>query len=384
MNNVPIKLQNQRCNGYVPTEDSIMPCIDPRGILSDWLSDTGPYEYKMNGYHYTLIRVRKNADFDYLYTQQRYYNSNSDKNFGIERREKFEYAGIYCRRDGLVYDGSNALESLFDDPEARTMHKANNLRNQLKFAVCKTVEAAIGNDRNNLRITEVSTKQEIEKLERYRSYGVVGEARKAYLSSDDDSESLVLTFQCDYQPEQWTEDSLLAYILDPNSYVRAEVKAYIDSHQEHMLSNFFANDMFMAAYKKIVDNPSNPVHYVKRIMRAMSVSSAKTITVTIRKADTEFTFKTEAREFRSDCTSSYGNWNIVAADRKEFERIFGRDHYRPEDIIRIEYLSAMQAASSLRCFIPRSVGASGNMATPFSSRVTPFTSINALLAAVST
>jgi len=332
--NVLVKIQNQWCNGFVPTIK--LPCVDPRGILSDWLSDTGPYEYKAKEYHYSLVRVRKNENFDYLYTQRRYYHI-SEKNCGIERREPFEYAGIYCRRDGLVYDGSHTLESLFDDPEARTMHKAENLRNQLEFAVRKTVEAAIGNDRNNLHISELSTKYEIERLERYQSYEAAGKARKAYLGNDDDSEEFVLVFQCDYQPEQWTEDSLLAYILDPNSYVRSEARAYIDGHQEHMLSDFLANDMVMAAYKEIIDNPSNPVHYVKRIMRVMSVSSAKTITVTIRKADTEFTFKTEAREFRSDCTSSYSNWNIVAADRKEFERLFGHDHYRPEDIVRIEY-----------------------------------------------
>jgi len=31
-------------------------------------------------------------------------------------------------------------------------------------------------------------------------------------------------------------------------------------------------------------------------------------------------------------------WSIVAADRREFERVFGRGaHYAPEDILRIEY-----------------------------------------------
>ena len=343
---VLVKIQNQWDSGALSNENNTAPSaalpsvgvtspsIDPRGILTDWLSGMGPYAYKAKEYNYTLIRVRKNADFDYLYTQQHY------RGTGIERRDKFEYAGIYCKRDGLVYDGSFTIDSLFDDPESRTMHRAENLHKQLEFAVRKTVEAAIGNDRNNLRIAELSDKYEIDKLERYRSYEAASKARKAYLHSDDDNGGGILevVFRCDYCPEQWTEDSLLAYILDPNSYVRAEAAKYIDSHQEHMLSDFLANDLLLSAYSEIVDTPSNPVHLVKRIMRAVSATSAKTITITIRKAGIEFSFKTEAREFHSDCTSSYSNWNIIAADRREFERLFGRSsNYRPEDILRIEY-----------------------------------------------
>lgn len=96
--------------------------------------------------------------------------------------------------------------------------------------------------------------------------------------------------------------------------------------------------MVVAAYSAIIDNPANPVHLVKRIIRATSASSAKTVTVTIRKDGVEFTFKTDAGEFRSDCTGHYREWNIMAADRREFERLFGRSaHYGPEDILRIEY-----------------------------------------------
>jgi len=96
--------------------------------------------------------------------------------------------------------------------------------------------------------------------------------------------------------------------------------------------------MVAMAYVAIMDDPSNPIRKVKRIIRALSASSAKTVTVTIRKDGKDFTFKTEAGQFRSDCVSYYSDWNIVAADRREFERVFGRGaHYRPEDILRIEY-----------------------------------------------
>ena len=65
-----------------------------------WLKaeDGSAFECKLGYDCLTVIRVRKNDDFDYLYSLRRYHGT------GIERRDKFEYSGIYCNRDGVVYD----------------------------------------------------------------------------------------------------------------------------------------------------------------------------------------------------------------------------------------------------------------------------------------
>jgi hypothetical protein len=276
--------------------------------------------------------VRKNADFDYLYIQRQYHAS------GIQRRDNFDYAGVFCRRNGRIYDAQYAVRDLFDNRDALEAREAEALHNKLKAAVRKAVEAAIGNDRNNLCIAELTSERDLEKLEHYKKYSAGEQARKAYLNNDDEDEGFDFTYRCDYDPERWTEDSMLAYILDPEEYVSAEAKAYIDSHQEAMLSDFLESDMVAEAYTVIIENPANPVHRVKRIMRAVSDSSAKMVTVAIRKDGVDFIFKAEACQFRSDCTSHYSDWNIAAADRREFERLFGRGaHYGPEDILRIEY-----------------------------------------------
>jgi hypothetical protein len=52
--------------------------------------NSGIFTFQDNKDHYTIIRVRKNANFDYLYSQGTY---NGDS---IERSGNFEYAGIYC------------------------------------------------------------------------------------------------------------------------------------------------------------------------------------------------------------------------------------------------------------------------------------------------
>jgi hypothetical protein len=184
-------------------------------------------------------------------------------------------------------------------------------------------------------------------MESFKEYSAAGEARKAFLEGNDDDD-FVFNYKCGYRPGNWTEDSLPAYIADPNGYAEREAVAYFDNNQEHILSEFLKSDLVASEYKALINNPTLPVHRVKRIMQAMEKTSAKTITVTVRINGTELTFKTEAREFRNDCTSYYSNWHIVAADRREFERVFGRNaRYRPEDIVRIEYArSVLYSAES--------------------------------------
>jgi hypothetical protein len=102
-----------------------------------------------------------------------------------------------------------------------------------------------------------------------------------------------------------------------------------------MLCEFLTNDALGAEYAAIADNPRHQAHRVRAIMRAMNTTAAKTVRVTIRKNGAELSFKTEADDLRRDCGRSYSTWRIAAADRREFERLFG--DYGPEDILRIEY-----------------------------------------------
>lgn len=295
--------------------------------------DGGAFECRAGGYHTTVIRVRKAEDFDYLYCQRQYRGTS------IERGDKFEYAGIYCKRDGQVYDGQYDIRELLEG-DGRSKEA---LREALKQAVRATVESALGNDRRNLRVSALTTERERDSLAQFQKYTARDNARAAYLSGAyDDGASYAFTFRCHYDPEHWMEESLLAYILDPARYVEAEATAYLDGHQEDMLSDFLRADMVAAEYAAILENPQSPVHSVKRIMRALNASSAKTVNVTIRKDDKEVSFKAEAAQFRHDCTSHYHHWNIVAADRRVLERELGRNtYYGPEDILRIEYARAV-------------------------------------------
>lgn len=300
-------------------------------LFSSWLDsgDVFPCCFQEKGYCYTLIRVEKNADFEYLFCQRQYSKE------GLTRDSTFKYAGIYCRKDGLLYDAGYDLTSMEENSEPLQSRSIEALREKLKAAVREKVEAAIGNDRSNLQVAEITDSGLLSRLEYIHNYDAKDTARRRYLDTVDFEPPV---FSCHYDPDHWKEDSLLSYIADPEGYARKQAEDYMAENQENMLFDFLYNDAVLKEYRAILADTGNPVHLIKKISAAMAATSAKTVNVTIRKNEKEFTFKTEAFSLRGDCGSHYNSWSIVAADRRKFEELFGRSaDYTPEEILRITY-----------------------------------------------
>ena len=312
---------------------SITPAKESGGTLQEqfaaWLASGQDklFAYPQNYFCDVFMRVAKNKEFDYLYSQRDYRGQS------IQRSENFRYAGIYCKADGLVYDARYSLYDFDDQREARNLV---NLKYALETEVRKAVEGFIANNRNSLIVSELN-EQEASQLEFFRAYRVENAARRAFIEDEDSS----FPFCCDFNLIEWTENSLLDYISDPVAYVQLEAATYLNENQGSILRTFLENDALRKEYRIIVENPQHQAHYVKRIIKATTGTEAKTFRVTIRKDGKEFTFKAEADQFRCDSEYNYASWNIVAADRREFDRRFepqfGRRDYYPEEITRIEY-----------------------------------------------
>ena len=293
-----------------------------------WLAgtETGAFVYQEGSYTSTVIRVPKNADFDYLYSQRNY----GEK--GLERGDKFEYAGIYCRRDGILYDGQYDIRAL-GELEELTRNGAERLMNRLEAEVRSAAEAIIGNDRGKLEATDLD-EHRAEQLAYFKRHSAATAARGAFLGDEDGT----FPYRCSYCPPQWTEESLLDYILDPADYVKWEADGYLHGHSEDVLQAFHQNDVLREEYRVIIANPRHRAHYIKRIIDAATTTAAKSFRVTIRRDGTELTFKADANQFRHDCEYSYQMYNSPAAERQKFERAFdSRGVYHPEEILRIEY-----------------------------------------------
>lgn len=299
-----------------------------------WLAsgDHSPCRFTSKGTHYVIIRVAKSSCFDYLFLQSSYREQD------VQRGDSLQYAGIYSKLDGMIYDGRYDLKELIDG-ETMLTRCAGALSDKLKLAVRKLVEESVGNDLRSLTITELTDSSLLSSLDYAQRYGAKDEARKHYLDTVDFEP---LAYACQYEPDNWTDETLLDYIADPEAFAEKEAAGYFATQQENILYSFLHDDLVQAEYDALMADPSAPVHCVKRIMTAMRSTDAKTVNVTVCKDGKELTFKTEAHPLRGDCTSYYSSWSIVAADRRRFEQAFGRHaDYTPAEILRITYNRAV-------------------------------------------
>lgn len=276
---------------------------------------------------YVCIKVPKNNDFDYLYMQSDYHGIT------IHRNRNFEYNGIYCKKDGLIYDSNRVFHEAF--PRIADVKSKKEMETALNNTVCRAVESIIADDRSKLTVSEITSKENTVDYENYRDYHIHGDARGKFLLGDTSED---IRFRCLYEFGEWDEDNLLEYILDPDAFAGKEVARYINEHQEDMLEQFMKDDLLRATLKAYEDDTDNPIHRIRAIIEAVDATSAKTVNVTIQKDDAAFTFKTDASVLRRDPHGYYGTWYMAAPDRNRFESQFGRNaHYYPEDITKITY-----------------------------------------------
>lgn len=274
-----------------------------------------------------FIKIPRCEDFDYLYGQNHYYKTNS-----LIRQNNLSYLGMYCHLDGLIYDSNGFFYKSIPQLEAKK--EISVMQCEAENSVREKVEKWLDNDRTRLEVKELSTEKAITALDYYKKHYAANNARKLFMNGADNS---VVPFCCEYTLKIWDEDDLLDYIRDPNSYIDAAAQKYINEHQENMLLQILKNDNVSSQLQRLLDDSENVVHRIRAISDAVRKSNAKTVNVTINKDDTEFTFKIEAKQLVGD-HNFYGTWCIPAADRRQFENLFGRSaDVLPEDIIKITY-----------------------------------------------
>lgn len=298
-----------------------------------WLADENKsfFSTTINSVTYHVFRVQLDWNFDYLFVSEAYHDRN------VSRRNKFTFAGMYCRKDREIYDGQSSLLPLAgEDIRERS---SDLLLKQMIQSVRERVEAIIGNDRKKLQVTKITDKYTRRDLQYFRKNGAKAEARRLYLKGAELSD---ITFRCQYHWSFWFEECLRAYILNPEMYVQQQAAEYVANEQEKILLQFLKNDALIFAFKEIVEHPEDPVHTIRKIIAAMNDTTAKTVNVTICKEGEEFTFKTEAKELRSDPTTYYNIWSMASADRRKFWERFGNGAaYYPQEIVRITYARAV-------------------------------------------
>ncbi|MCL2555434.1 MAG: hypothetical protein FWE03_00245 [Firmicutes bacterium] len=296
--------------------------------LQEWVNsgDTAPLILKDS----TVIRIPKDKDFDYLFTQRHYSRGGL-----IERDRKFEYGGIIRKSDNALYDLQYDLRE-YDEIKGEL--SAEKLKDEMQGLVRMFIEKTINNDRKNLRIKEISDKRSLEQLGYYIQYDAYKDARQLYLENDG-GEARGFVYKNDYRADAWKEATLLEYILDPTKYVATQAAEYMRDRQEQMLDKFLRADAMYAEYAKILATPENNIHTLLKIRKGLSTVSAKQVTITMIVGEKELTFKYDAQRLTWDCENKFSSYGADRDGRDKLEEAMGRgcNDFCPKSIVRINY-----------------------------------------------
>lgn len=300
--------------------------------LKEWLNNPNCYQLsKSNKYSSEiLVKIPYKKNFDLLFYCHAWNGNN------IELDTKLETAGLYCRKDGFIYNPSYQLKYYCEGSEMILENSSKkDFAQKFTELVRAKVEEIIDNKRSNLTVKELTDSYSLNQLEYYSKYGAASAARKEFIKGNAVSD---IVYKCPYSTDSMTDKEYIQFILDKEPLVEETAKAYIEEHQENILAQFYNNSLLRKELQSIYDNPKHILHRVKAIIDAVRESGAKTVNVTINKDNKDFTFKYEADTLTYDPGSDYSSYNIKASDRREFENLFGRNaDFYPNEITKITY-----------------------------------------------
>lgn len=304
----------------------------PREEFLDWLDSggTAPLQIsrgKNQDNFTTIISLPKTEGINYLFCDTNYSIP------GIHQNDDFSFCGLYLRQDRSLRLADHRLTCAVDGLTKTERMDSDDLRRHFCKQVNRRVEELIADGRQNLTITELSSKETKRRLDYYQQYGAKEDAIRAFFSE----ETPDFRFRSDYELNDWSEDFMLACLQSSDTVIEVEAEQYVQGHQEQLLLTFLENDALRDAYDALAQDTENPIHRMKAITDAVRDSGAKTVTVTVQKPEGELTFKAVADSLTGH-RSYYSSYNIPAQDRREFERMFGKyADYHAEEITRITY-----------------------------------------------
>lgn len=171
-----------------------------------------------------LLKVSKNENFDYLF-QQTFY-----KGTHIERDAQLVFSGVYCKKDGQVYCAYNHLKQAVPDFE---WGKGQfDMTQEMTDKVCRMINQAVISNPNIYSTVRPISEESEEYMKRYQDNIVEDLARRNFLKGNPSSE---IKYDCRYEFDGWTEESLLEYILEPQKFMNNELEGYLSAHIEDIL-----------------------------------------------------------------------------------------------------------------------------------------------------
>lgn len=301
--------------------------------FAEWLKSENVQPFRAKSVTYgserttAIIKAPYSEDFSYLYTQ------SDNKDNGLRRECALEYAGIYCKKDGKLYDVKWQLKDIF--PKMTFENTASEMVERLNENVRRKAEQKLANDKNNLSLKELS-KEEKANLDIFKRSYMEDEVRDLFLYG---MENDAIRYHCGYRVRNLQDEDVLQYIADPESYEDKEAEKYIAENQEKILLEFMKNELIKAKLQILEQAEDSPYHRLRNIQEAVNRSDAKAVSVTVNKDGHTLTFKMLAEYLsRTPYGNEFSTYGLSPQDRATFERTFGYNaKIAPEEITDISY-----------------------------------------------
>lgn len=307
----------------------LFPGTAARDEFQRWLNvGYGPFTVWQEGKALVMFSsLGKTPSVNYLY---RIFPAQDNS---ISWDSRMLFCGVYDTEHGSLYLAKDSLRIFTSGEFPLVSEVGPSMAGEISRRIRQLVEGTIANDQNNLSIQEITGRQALHDLQYYREHGARNEALSRFFSGDAPDG----VFRSGYTLEELPEAAFMAYMRNPEGFIQKEAKQYIRINQEKFLLQFLMNDALLTEYQALVQDTGSAVHRMKAITDAVKDSGAKAVNVTIQKDGAELTFKTAADSLTGH-RGYYSTYYIPAQDRREFERMFGRNaDYNADEITRITY-----------------------------------------------
>ena len=290
--------------------------------LSDWLkSDKNSICFNNGRHNYNFIKVEREPNIDIIFSMCTY---DADK---IGTNQDFEYAGVYNKLDGKIYDFQSELRAYHDFSDKVSL---NDICEDIELAVAAEVEKRVGNDTANILFPKdiESRKSELEKEE---FYTIKSSVRKLYLNDNNE-----VNYKCEYSISDFEDDEFFRALTDRTAFVNELSENYTEKNNSKIADALLINDIIKEKLSAQYENSDNTLYNLKQIINCVNNCDSKTVNVTTSIDGKNLTFKMNADALRTDCGKEYDIRYIPSKDRQGFIELYGcRVELTPDDIIEI-------------------------------------------------
>ena len=274
-----------------------------------------------------IVKIPKDAEIDYLFGNDSYYGDS------IGWRDRLYFCGLYERQWKSVYMAKSTLSDLVDGLTAVEQMDCDQLPEYIATQVNQMVEGLIENDRTRLQVKKLTSPDAVSALRFYRRHTAESDAIERFMQRA----PAPIQFRSCYSVRRMSEGNLLAYIRDPETFIREAAERYMQETQENFLLQFLENDSVEKKYQALLQNDEHPIHLMRDITEAVEACGGKTVSVSVQKDGKELTFKTSASALKG-YHDTYALNASPFEDHERFEEVFGMcAKYSAADITRITY-----------------------------------------------